>query len=163
MLLFYIAVVTSERFLSDLHQYSEKLDSLTESIQYNAFLLVWSTCRLKRNRVAYYTTPFYVNLDLFSRSGGGDSDCIQAASRNSAGAAASQTQDRGNQVLPAGAVELLGLDCFLLHQRDAVGPAPRRDSGSWHVATNLAAASISHTGKEGFSLTLEFLTPNVTG
>lgn len=130
--------------LSNLHQYSEKMDSLTESVQYNTFLLAWSTCRLKQNRVAYYTTSFDVNLDLFSHSGGGESGCIQNASKNSAGAAASQTQDRGNQVLPAGAVELLGLDCFLLHQWDALGPAPRKGSGSWPAAINLAATSISH-------------------
>lgn len=142
--------------LSNLHQYSEKTDSLTESLQRNAFLLVWSTHRLKQNRVVDYTTPFYVNLDLFSHSEGGDSGCIQNASRNSAGAAASQPRDRGNQVLPAGAVELPGLDCFLSHQQDALGPAPRRGSGSWPAASDLAAASISHTlcpwERKGFHL-----------
>lgn len=94
--------------------------------------------------MAYYTTPFDVNLDLLSHFGGGESGCIQKASRGSAGVAASQAQDRGNQVFPTGPVELLGLDCFLSHQRDAVGPALRKGSGSWPTASNLAAASISH-------------------
>lgn len=62
--------------LSNLPQYSEKIDSLTESIQCNTFLLAWSKCRLKQNRVAYYTTPFAVNLDLDSHSRGGESGCI---------------------------------------------------------------------------------------
>lgn len=63
------------------------------------------------------TTPLEVNLDLLCHSGRGESGCIQGASRSSAGAAASRAQDRGNQVLPAGPVELLGLDCFLCTKR----------------------------------------------
>lgn len=142
-------------------QYSEKIGSLTESVQYNTFLLAWATCRMRQNKVAYYRTPFYVNLDLFSHSGGGESGCIQNAGRNSAGAAASQAQDRGNQVLPAGAVELLGSDCFLSPQRDALGPAPKKGSRSWPAASSLAAARISLSctlplEKKGFHLLWHF-------
>lgn len=68
------------------------------------------------------------------------SECQQELSRS----CCSQAQDRGNQVLPAGAVELLALDCFLSHQQDAVGPVLRKGSGCWLMASNLAAANISH-------------------
>lgn len=146
---------------SNLHQYSEKKGCLTESVQYNTFLLAWAACRLRHNKVAYYSTPFYVNLDLFSHAGGGESGCIQNASRSSAGASASQAQDRGNQVLPAGAVELLRWDCFLSPQRDALSPAQRKGSRSWPAAISLTAARISLSctlplEKKGFHLLWNF-------
>lgn len=85
ILLFYLGV-TSKCFC--LISISEKTDSLPESVQCNIFLLAWSRSRLKQNRVAFHTTHFNVNLDLFSPPVGEEHGCIQNASRNSAGAAA---------------------------------------------------------------------------